>query len=151
MRAKIGHVHLTVTNLDESEEFYTKILGLKVTQRYPGAVFLSFDDYHHHIALNTWRKVEKNKSRDAGLFHFAILYPSRKELAKALKRLIDSNYQIEGASDHGVSEAIYLSDIDGIGLELYVDKPKKDWPYKNGELNMVSLPFDLNDLLKELK
>src|SRR5690606_14346372 len=112
-----------------------------------GAVFLSFDDYHHDIALNTWKDVSANESRDAGLFHFAILYPTRKDLAKALKRLIDNDYEIEGASDHGVSEAIYLSDPDGIGLELYVDKPRSKWPYKDGELKMTTLPLNIDSIL----
>jgi catechol 2,3-dioxygenase len=150
MNPKIGHVHLTVTNLEKSTKFYTEFLGLKVVQRYPGAVFLSFDDYHHHLALNTWRDVSYNKNRDAGLFHVAILFPSRKKLAEVLKKLLDNKYNIDGASDHGVSEAIYLSDPDGIGLELYVDKPKESWPRINGELNMVTLPLDINDLLKEI-
>lgn len=150
MNPKIGHVHLTVTDLEKSTKFYTEFLGLKIVQRYPGAVFLSFDDYHHHLALNTWRKVSFNQNRDAGLFHVAILFPTRKKLAEVLKKLIDNNYELDGASDHGVSEAIYLSDPDGIGLELYVDKPKEEWPRINGEINMVTLPLDINDLLKEL-
>lgn len=149
----IGHVHLTVADLDRSLAFYRDLLGFEVTQRYgDSAVFLSAGGYHHHIGLNTWagKGAEPPPRGHSGLYHFAILYPSRKELANVLKRLAQTDYPITGASDHGVSEAIYLEDPDGIGVELYVDRPKKDWPVDNdGKLEMVTGRLDLEDLLSQ--
>lgn len=147
----IGHVHLKVADLDRSLHFYRDLLGFEVTQRYgEQAVFLSAGGYHHHIGLNTWQSKDASPApRDsAGLFHVAILYPERKDLAKIVRRLIDQNYPIDGVSDHGVSEAIYLRDPDDNGVELYWDKPKSVWPLDSvGNLNMITESLDLNELL----
>jgi catechol 2,3-dioxygenase len=149
---RIGHIHLKVTDLEKSLQFYRDLLGFEVQQYYgDAAAFISAGGYHHHIGLNTW--YSKNASpapvRAAGLFHTAILYPERKDLAIALKRLIDAEYPLTGASDHGVSEAIYLDDPDRNGVELYWDKPKELWPLdKDGKLQMVTEPLDLEELLK---
>ncbi len=152
---RIGHVHLTVSDLARSLAFYRDILGFAVTTTYgDSAVFLSAGGYHHHIALNTWagKGLPPSQGDQAGLYHVAILYPSRLELAKALKQLLDAQYPIEGASDHGVSEAIYLRDPDNIGVELYVDRPQSEWPKKaDGALEMTIQPIDLDNLLTELK
>ena len=152
---RIGHVHLTVGDLERSLKFYRDILGFEVTTKYgDSAVFLSAGGYHHHIGLNTWagKGAKPAPKGHAGLYHFAILYPNRKELAKALKQLLDADYPIDGASDHGVSEAIYLHDPDGNGLELYCDRPKKEWPRNaKGELEMGIEPLNLNGLLAELQ
>lgn len=151
---KIGHVHLTVSDLERSLKFYRDLLGFEVTQWYgKSAVFLSAGGYHHHIGLNTWagKGAAPPPHGHTGLYHFAILYPNRKELAKAVQRLMDSHYPLQGASDHGVSESIYLSDPDGIGVELYADRAKEAWPRdKEGDLEMKTLPLDLEDLLREL-
>lgn len=150
----IGHVHLKVADIDRAIDFWSGILGFEVTQRYgPDAAFLSAGGYHHHIGLNTW--MSKGGSppprNTTGLFHAAILYPTRAALADALKRLLDAGYPLEGASDHGVSEALYLSDPDGNGVELYWDKPENEWPRRaDGSLDMVTLHLDLNDLMSEL-
>lgn len=150
---QIGHVHLTVSDLKRSLDFYKDLLGFEITTRYgDSAVFLSAGGYHHHIGLNTWSGVgaPPRPLGTTGLYHFAILYPSRKELAGVLQKLLDSKYPIDGASDHGVSEAIYLQDPDGIGVELYCDRPKKSWPVKNdGEVEMVTKALDIDDLLNE--
>jgi catechol 2,3-dioxygenase len=151
---QIGHVHLTVADLERSLGFYRDLLGFEVTTWYgTSAVFLSAGGYHHHIGLNTWAGVgaPPPAKGHAGLFHHAILYPNRKELARVLKRLMDAHYPITGYSDHGVSEAIYLQDPDDIGVELYVDRPREKWPVKNdGELEMFTRPLDVADLLSEL-
>lgn len=153
-KTRIGHVHLTVSNLDKSLEFYHDLLGFDITTRYgDSAVFLSAGGYHHHIGLNTWQGegVPPQPQGHAGLYHFAILYPKRVELARVFKRLIDEKYPIEGASDHGVSEAIYLRDPDNIGVELYWDRPKSKWPKdENGKLTMFTYMLDIEDLLGEL-
>ncbi len=150
----IGHVHLHVADLERSLGFYRDILGFEVTTRYgDSAVFLSAGGYHHHIGLNTWqgKGAPPQPKGTAGLYHFAILFPSRKELAKALKSLIDAKYPITGASDHGVSEAIYLDDPDGIGIELYADRPEKEWKRApDGSVAMTLEPLDLKGLLAEL-
>ncbi len=152
---RIGHAHLTVGDLERALKFYRDILGFEVTTKYgDSAVFLSAGGYHHHIGLNTWsgKGAKPAPKGHTGLYHFAILYPSRKELARALKHLLDANYPIDGASDHGVSQAIYLRDPDGNGVELYWDRPKKEWPRNSkGELEMTTLPLDLNALLAEIK
>lgn len=150
----IGHVHLTVADLERSLSFYRDTLGFEVTARYgDNAVFLSAGGYHHHIGLNTWsgNGATPPPIGHSGLYHFAILFPTRKELAKVLKRLIDANYPLTGVADHGVSEALYLNDPDNIGVELYADRPRSEWKVKNdGQVEMVTEPLDLNDLLKEL-
>ena len=152
---KMGHVHLTVSNLERSLGFYRDLLGFEVTAKYgDNAVFLSAGGYHHHIGLNTWAGAGAPPPAPGttGLYHFAILLPSRVELAKVFKRLIDAKYPLEGASDHGVSEAIYLHDPDGIGIELYADREKKEWKVNNeGEIEMVTKALDIANLLKELE
>jgi catechol 2,3-dioxygenase len=150
---RIGHVHLTVSNLERALIFYRDALGFEVTQRYGSkAAFLSAGGYHHHIALNTWAGEGAPQPRPGttGLYHLAILYPNRLELARAFKQLFDHGIAIEGASDHGVSEAIYLRDSDGNGVELYRDRPREEWPRVNGELRMITKPLDLDGLLDEL-
>ena len=151
-QAHIGHVHLKVANLQRALKFYCDLLGFELTVTYGDeAAFISAGGYHHHIGLNTWysKNAPPAPVRSAGLFHTAILYPTRKDLAIALKRLVDANYPITGASDHGVSEAIYLNDPDKNGVELYWDKPKEQWPIdKDGTLQMVTDPLDLNALLQ---
>lgn len=152
-QVQIGHVHLTVADLDQSLAFYRDILGFEVTAQYgSGAVFLSAGGYHHHIGLNTWagKGVTPPPPGHSGLYHFAILFPTRKELAKAFKKLQDANYSITGASDHGVSEAIYLEDPDKIGIELYVDRPENEWQRIDDQIEMISQPLDLDQLLTEL-
>jgi catechol 2,3-dioxygenase len=150
---RIGHVHLTVSSLERALRFYRDALGFEVTQRYGSdAVFLSAGGYHHHIGLNTWagEGASPPPRGRTGLYHLAILYPNRLELARAFKRLFDHGVPIEGASDHGVSEAIYLRDPDGNGVELYCDRPREDWPRVNGRLRMTTAPLDLDRLLAEL-
>jgi len=150
---RIGHVHLTVSNLERAVRFYRDALGFEVTQRFgTSAAFLSAGGYHHHIGLNTWAGPGASAPPPGrtGLYHFAILYPSRRELARAFKRLFDYGASIEGASDHGVSEAIYLRDPDGNGIELYRDRPPAEWPRRDGQLTMTTQPLDLDGLLAEL-
>ena len=150
---RIGHVHLKVSDLDRALGFYRDILGFEVTQRYgTQAVFLSAGGYHHHIGLNTWES--KGGKRPApgttGLYHTAILFPDRASPGAVLKRIVAAGYPLEGASDHGVSEAIYLSDPDGNGVELYRDRPEAEWPRDaTGALAMVSKGLDLHALLAE--
>lgn len=151
---RIGHVHLKVADLDRSLAFYRDVLGFEETMRRPGAVFLSAGGYHHHLALNTWesRGAHPPAPGTTGLYHVAILYPSRRLLADALRRLIEARIPLDGASDHGVSEALYLRDPDENGVELYRDRPQAEWPRKSdGALNMVTDPLDLRDLLDELQ
>lgn len=151
----IGHVHLKVADLERSLEFYCNLLGFELTTTYgTDAAFISAGGYHHHIGLNVW--YSKNGPRPprnaVGLFHLAILYPTRKDLAVIFNRLRNAGYPISGASDHGVSEAIYLNDPDENGLELYWDKPKEKWPTDHeGNLTMYTASLDLGGLLKELK
>jgi catechol 2,3-dioxygenase len=151
---RIGHVHLKVGNIERSLGFYRDILGFEVMQWYgEDAVFLSAGGYHHHIGLNTWagRNVPPAPRNTAGLFHLAILYPERRDLAQALRWLLEAEYPIDGASDHGVSEAIYLRDPDGNGVELAADRPDDEWPRdEDGNLAMVTRPLDVEDLLAEL-
>ena len=151
---RIGHVHLKVSDLERAVAFYRDVLGFEVTQRYgTQAAFLSAGGYHHHIGLNTWdsRGGTHPPPGHTGLYHLAILYPDRRELARALQRLIAHRVPIAGASDHGVSEAIYLNDPDGNGLSLYVDRPRAEWPMIDGELRMDTGPLDLAGLLATLE
>ncbi|HZY65489.1 MAG: VOC family protein [Actinomycetota bacterium] len=152
---RIGHVHLKVADIERALGFYRDILGFEVMQWYgDGAVFISAGGYHHHIGLNTWmsKGAPPAPRGSAGLFHLAILYPERRDLAQALKWLLEANYPLDGASDHGVSEALYLRDPDGNGVELYVDRPEEEWPRTaDGGLAMVTRPLDLEDLLAELE
>jgi catechol 2,3-dioxygenase len=149
---KIGHVHLKVADIERALGFWRDILGFEVMQRRPQAVFLSAGGYHHHIALNTWESAGGSPPpRNAtGLYHVAVLYPTRAALAGALKRLRAAGIELDGASDHGVSEALYLRDFDGNGVELYVDRPKEQWPLDaNGGLSMTTRRLDLDNLLAE--
>lgn len=150
---RIGHTHLTVSDLERSLAFYRDLLGFEITARYgDSAVFLSAGGYHHHIGLNTWagKGATPPPPGHTGLYHHAILYPSRKALANALKRLVEAEYPLTGASDHGVSEAIYLNDPDMIGVELYADRPKEQWNMNDdGTVAMVTEPLDLQGLLSE--
>ena len=152
-RTRIGHVHLTVSDLERSLAFYRDALGFEITARYgPDAVFLSAGGYHHHIGLNTWtgRGAPRPPEGSTGLYHFAILYPDRAALAEAVRRVLAHGIKLEGASDHGVSEAIYLRDPDGNGVELYWDKPKEQWPRTpDGGLAMFTHHLDLDGLLAE--
>ncbi|MGL4396986.1 MAG: VOC family protein [Hyphomicrobium sp.] len=149
----IGHVHLKVADLDRALAFYCGVLGFALTQRYGrDAAFVSAGGYHHHIGLNTWQSKGGSPPPrgTTGLFHAAILYPTRGALADALRRLIAAGVALEGASDHGVSQALYLSDPDGNGLELYWDRPPAEWPRaSDGALAMHTLPLDLDQLLAE--
>jgi catechol 2,3-dioxygenase len=152
-RVRIGHVHLKVADLERALAFYCGVLGFQPTTRYPGAAFISAGGYHHHIGLNTWesRGGLPPPPGSTGLYHTAILYPTRKLLADALRRLIGAQIPLEGASDHGVSEALYLRDPDDNGVELCWDRPKELWPRQpDGSLHMYTRPLDLHDLLAEL-
>jgi catechol 2,3-dioxygenase len=150
---RIGHVHLKVSDLQRSLHFYCDVLGFEVTQRYGSqAAFISAGGYHHHIGLNTWESLGGSPPPEGstGLFHVAILYPTRKSLANALRRLMESGVAVDGASDHGVSEALYLRDPDENGIELYWDRPRDEWPRSiDGELAMFTQRLDLNQLLYE--
>ena len=146
---RIGHVHLKVADIERALGFYRDLLGFEGDE----AVFLSAGGYHHHIGLNTWagRGAPPAPRNAAGLFHLAILYPERRELARILRRLLDAGYPLDGASDHGVSEALYLRDPDENGVELYWDRPRDEWPHDGcGGLAMVTRPLDLKGLLAEL-
>jgi catechol 2,3-dioxygenase len=150
---RIGHVHLKVADLDRAIGFYSGVLGFEITQRYgPEAAFLSAGGYHHHIGLNTWesRGGTPPPRGHTGLYHTAILYPDRPSLADALRRVLEAGIAIDGSADHGVSEAIYLRDPDGNGVELYRDRAPQDWPRDAaGGLAMVNAPLDLHALLAE--
>jgi len=149
----IGHVHLKVADLERALDFYQGVLGLELTQRFGReAAFLSAGGYHHHIGLNTWESQGGSPPPPGttGLYHVAILYPTRAALADALRRLIEAKIPLEGAADHGVSEALYLRDPDGNGVELYWDRPRELWPRTpDGGLAMFTRPLDLKALLKE--
>jgi catechol 2,3-dioxygenase len=151
-KARIGHVHLTVSNLERALAFYRDVLGFEVTATYGrDAVFLSAGGYHHHIGLNTWagRGAPAPAPGTTGLYHFAILYPDRAALAAAVRRVLQAGVALEGASDHGVSEAVYLRDPDGNGVELYRDRPESEWPRADdGTIAMHTLPLDLPALLR---
>ena len=150
-RTRIGHVHLKVADLDRAIGFYSGVLGFEVTQRYgPGAAFLSAGGYHHHIGLNTSesRGGTPPPPGHTGLYHTAFLYPSRAALGDAVRRVLDAGIALDGAADHGVSEAVYLRDPDGNGVELYRDRPEADWPRDAaGRLAMVNAPLDIPALL----
>jgi catechol 2,3-dioxygenase len=151
----IGHVHLKVADLERALEFYCGVLGFELQQRYgEEAAFVSAGGYHHHIGLNTWQSKGGSPPPpgSTGLFHLAIRYPTRRSLADALDRLRRANIPLEGASDHGVSEALYLSDPDGNGIELYRDRPRDEWPdpAPGERVAMCTRPLDLQDLLAEL-
>ncbi len=150
---RIGHVHLKVADLERALDFYSDVLGFHITQRYgEQAAFVAAGDYHHQIGLNTWESAGGSPPPRGctGLYHLAILYPSRPLLADALRRLEEAGVGLDGASDHGVSEAVYLRDPDGNGLELYWDKPRELWPISpDGRLQMYSRPLDLEDLRSE--
>jgi catechol 2,3-dioxygenase len=149
---RIGHVHLKVADLDRALDFYCGVLGFELQQRYgPQAAFISAGGYHHHIGLNTWESAGGSPPPPGttGLYHVAILYPTRADLADALKRLIANRIPLDGASDHGVSEALYLRDPDQNGIELYRDRPEVEWPRDaEGKLAMVTRRLDLDELLK---
>ena len=148
---RIGHVHLKVSDLERAMAFYCGVLGFEVTQRFGSqAAFLSAGGYHHHIGLNTWESLGGSPppAGSTGLYHIAILYPTRAELADALRRVLSAGIQLDGASDHGVSEALYLRDPDDNGVELYWDRPKEHWPYtERGELAMYTRPLNVQALL----
>lgn len=154
IHTRIGHVHLKVSNLQRSLEFYCDLLGFEITTMYgTEAAFISAGGYHHHIGLNTWysKNFPLAHEKGVGLFHTAILYPSRKDLATIYARLLEAKYHITGAADHGVSQAIYLNDPDNNGVELYWDRPKGEWKYnEDGTIVMYTEVLDLQDLLKEL-
>ncbi|MDR9366771.1 MAG: VOC family protein [Balneolaceae bacterium] len=153
-QTRIGHVHLKVADIQRSLDFYCGLLGFDLMTMYGSdAAFISAGGYHHHIGLNTWHsKNGPPPSRNStGLFHTAILYPTRKDLATIFQRLREEEYPLTGASDHGVSEALYLNDPDQNGVELYWDRPKNQWPQKeDGSLDMYTRPLNLKDLLSEL-
>ena len=152
-QVRIGHVHLKVADLNRALAFYMGVLGFELTQRYGSeAAFLSAGGYHHHIGLNTWESLNASppQPHSTGLYHLAILYPTRAQLADALRRVLDARIPLDGASDHGVSEALYLRDPDGNGVELYWDRPKEDWPRnQEGEMVMYTRPLNLTALLAE--
>ena len=151
-RVRIGHVHLRVADLDRAIGFYRDVLGFELTFRMPGAAFLSAGGYHHHFGLNIWqsRGGTPPPPGTTGLYHVAILYPDRATLADALRRLAAARVPLDGASDHGVSEALYLHDPEGNGLELYRDRPVEEWPRgADGNIIMVSEPLDVDALLQE--
>jgi len=151
---RIGHVHLKVSDLERSLHFYHEVLGFEIIQRLGNeAAFISAGGYHHHIGLNTWQSkgAAPAPTYSAGLFHTAIVYPTRKDLAQILKRLLDNAIQLSGAADHGVSEALYLNDPDENGVELYWDRPREDWPTtEDGSIEMYTRALNFNQLLEEL-
>lgn len=151
-QVRVGHVHLKVSELGRAIAFYRDVLGFTVTQRFgTQAAFLSAGGYHHHVGLNTWESAggAAPPPGSTGLFHAAFLYPTRAALAQALRRLLAAGVPLDGAADHGVSEALYLRDPDGNGLELYRDRPEAEWPRDaQGHLAMFTAPLDLEDLLR---
>jgi catechol 2,3-dioxygenase len=154
-RVDIGHVHLKVSDIDRALGFYRDVLGFELQQRLGNqAAFISAGDYHHHIGLNTWESAGAGPPprHSTGLYHVAIRYPDRRALADALRRVVDAGIPLDGASDHGVSEALYLRDPDGNGIELYRDRPRDEWPRSaDGELMMVTERLDVAGLLRELE
>jgi catechol 2,3-dioxygenase len=150
---RIGHVHLKVADLERALWFYHEVLGFEIIQRFGNsAAFVSAGGYHHHIGLNTWESQggQPPAAGTTGLYHLAILYPTRAELGKGLQRLLAAGVPLHGASDHGVSEALYLADPDGNGVELYWDRPKAEWPLDaNGNIRMMTQQLDLRPILAE--
>src|SRR5687768_4750471 len=150
---RIGHVHLKVADLQRALSFYCDVLGFALTQSLSsGAAFISAGGYHHHIGLNTWESAGASPppAGHTGLYHHAILFPTRRSLAEALRRVIDAGWPLTGASDHGVSESLYLNDPDGNGVELYRDRPREEWPRAtDGSLQMTTVPLDVQALLRE--
>ena len=151
-KTSIGHVHLKVSDLDRAVKFYTEVLGFEVTTRMGNnAAFLSAGGYHHHIGLNTWESQGGSAPAPdtTGLYHLAVLMPDRKELARMIKRLADHHWPIDGMADHGVSEAVYLKDPDGNGIEIYADRPKDQWPKDDkGNVTMYTQPLDIQGVMK---
>ncbi len=154
-QARIGHVHLKVSDLDRALDFYNGLLGFELVMKYgKQAAFVSAGGYHHHIGLNTWHSKDMPAAsrNGVGLYHLAVVYPTRRGLAEIFDRLIKSGYPLTGASDHGVSEAIYLDDPDGNGVELYWDRPRELWPKSgDGGIDMFTERLDIQGLLKELE
>ncbi len=150
-QTKVGHIHLKVSSIEKALGFYRDLLGFEVTMNIgDSAVFLSAGGYHHHIGLNTWQSKDAGHApqRAAGLYHVAFLYPTRRDLAVIVRRLLEHGYPLTGAADHGVSEAVYLNDPDGNGVELYWDRPVNEWPKQNdGSLNMFTDYLDLQELI----
>ena len=155
LKTQIGHVHLKVSDIQQSLDFYCGLLGFEITTTYGDeAVFIAAGDYHHHIGLNVWhsKNGDPPPKNSTGLFHTAIRYPERKDLAEILQRLRDEKYPLSGASDHGVSEALYLNDPDQNGVELYWDRPENEWPRDDiGNIRMYTRPLNLDGLLAELR
>lgn len=154
-QTRIGHVHLKVSDLERALGFYCDLLGFEIMERMgKQAAFISAGGYHHHIGLNTWfsKGALPAAQNSVGLFHTAILYPTRRDLAEIFARLMEQKYPFTGVSDHGVSEALYLDDPDGNGVELYWDRPREEWPRKqDGSLKMYTKALDVNSLMKELQ
>jgi catechol 2,3-dioxygenase len=154
-KASIGHIHLKVSDLQRSVQFYSEVLGFEISGRLGDqAAFLSAGGYHHHIGLNTWESAGGSPppAGSTGLYHFAILVSSRQELARALQRLLDAKWPLDGASDHGVSEALYLRDPDGNGIEIYADRPRAAWPRDAaGKIAMFTRALDFESLMAELE
>lgn len=150
-QTSIGHVHLKVANIDRALKFYRDLLGFQIIDQFgEDAVFLSAGGYHHHIALNTWHSKDQPPApkQTAGLYHLAILYPERKDLSVIVRRVLEADIPLQGAADHGVSEAVYINDPDQNGVELYWDKPRSDWPKDaKGYLEITNDPLDINELL----
>lgn len=151
--AYVGHGHLKVADLERAIAFYTDVIGMHLMLRYGDqAAFLSFDDYHHHLGINTWESLDGTPppKGHTGLFHIAFLFPDRTKLGQVIDRVQQAGYKLSGAADHGVSEAVYLDDPDGNGLELYRDKPKAEWPKtEDGSLSMFNRPLDVEALVQE--
>lgn len=154
-RTHIGHIHLKVADLDRAIQFYSEVLGFEVMTRMgKQAAFLSAGGYHHHIGLNTWESAGGSPPPEGstGLYHFAILVPDRRELARVVRRLADHRWPLDGAADHGVSEAVYLHDPDGNGIEIYADRPREDWPRDaDGKVVMYTNALDFESLIGELE
>ncbi|MEM0949757.1 MAG: VOC family protein [Pseudomonadota bacterium] len=152
-RTRVGHIHLRVANIDRAVAFYRDVMGFEVQQLYGGrAAFLSAGGYHHHIGLNTWESADgaPPPAGHTGLYHVAFLYPDRSALARALRSVVDAGVTLDGAADHGVSEALYFRDPDGNGVEIYRDRPENEWPRDaDGDLAMVNAPLDVAALLTE--
>lgn len=153
-KTAIGHVHLKIADIQRSLDFYIELLGFELKAMMgTDAAFIAAGDYHHHIGLNTWRSkgMPRADANGVGLFHVAIVYPTRKDLASICKRLSDHDYPISGAADHGVSESLYLEDPDGNGIELYCDRPSNEWKYEpDGKVTMYTAHLDMESLLREL-